>query len=271
MTTPPALAASGHGCAPLQPPPVAGPLVEPATTAGILFINEVLMLTRYSWTCSPGPIYTNPAWVELYNAGNQALDLSAAHVSLDGGTGTNPFLVPMNSAIAAHGFLVLFPMQNPWFAATVTPTLRLLIQGVPVDTVTIPTLALNQSYARIPDGGKQWQITGKPTIGSSNTGTLLLPTPTSNGNSNNNGNNGAVGTTSGVTATGTQPSWSKMNLPTATPTIAAPILLSTPVIQTHATSQVTTQTDLPRKILLTALVIALGLALLWGWRQFSSS
>ncbi len=275
MTTQPALATSGHGCAPLQPPPVAGPLVQPATTAGTLFINEVLTLTRFSWTCSPGPIYTNPAWVELYNAQDQALDLSAAHVSLDGGSGTNSFLVPIGSAIASHGFLVLFPMQNPWFAATVTSTIRLLIQGIPVDTVTIPTLALNQSYARVPDGGKQWQITAKPTIGSSNTGTLPLPAPSSKGsgssNSSSNSNNGSVGTTGGVTATGTQPSWSKMSFPTATPAISAPVLVSTPVVQTNATPQGMTQMDVPRKLLLTVLVIALGLALLWGWRQFSSS
>lgn len=270
MTTPPVMAASGHGCAPLQPPPVAGPLVQPVPAAGTLFINEVLSLTRFSWTCSPGPIYTNPAWVELYNAQNEAFDLYAAHVSLDGGPNTKPYSVPIGSAIAPHGFLVLFPMRNSWFATTATSTFRLLIQGIPVDSVTVPSMTLNQSYARVPDGGKQWQVTTKPTIDGSNTGTLQIP-PSGNG-SNNGNNNGSVSATGGggVTAIGTQPSWSKMSFPTATST-TVPILVSTPVVQTNAIAQSATQMDVPRKILLTVLVIALGFALLWSWRQFISS
>ena len=267
----PATSGSTHGCAPLVPPPVPGPLVLPLPTPGALFINEILLQSRTSWTCPPGPVYSNPAWVEIYNAQNQALDLYAAHASLDCGPGTAVFKFPIGSAIAAHGFLTLFPTSNSFFSGIKNSILRLLIQGISVDTVTIPPVPPEQSYARIPDGGNQWQITTHPTIDSSNTGTTPPSPPGGAGGNGASGNSGSGGSPGSTTAT--QPAWSNMHFPTPTPAASTVVATSTSVVQitaVNSTNTATSPTDIPRKILLTVLVIAFGLTLLWCWRQFRS-
>lgn len=281
MTTPTAAAATKHGCAPSTPPAVPGPLVQPPAVHDLLFINEVLLLPHSMWNCSELGTYTptNDMWVELYNPQNQPFDLYAVHAGLDSGPNTNAFLFPLGAAIAAHGYLVLFPRVDPYFLSTEKSTLRLLISGTPVDEVTVPALAEDTSYARIPDGSSTWQITASPTIDATNVLAPIASTTrsrttrtqaTGSGGYSGGGwssNTGAAdGANNAQLANGVQPAWNRLQLPTdltATPAMATPATataISTPPVQTSPTA------DIPKKILLTALAVALAGALFWCWR-----
>jgi hypothetical protein len=254
-----------HGCAPAIPPPVSSTLSQPSAIRGLLFINEVLLTPHSRWNCSETGKYTQTAdaWVELYNSQEQAFDLYAVHAGLDSGFSTNTFYFSTGTAIAPHSFLVVFPRENPSFLMTETSTIRLLINGTPVDEVTVPTLGADQSYARIPDGGTTWQICSTPTIDSSNTVSPTGP--------QNKGNSGAINTGVQTANSGVQPTWTALYFPTATtstPTVS--ITPSTSNLNDTSSAQPSTDTDLPRKIILTMLAVAFVIALFWCWRLFTS-
>jgi len=296
-----AFATSQHGCAPVTPPPVAGPLTQPPAGSGILFINEVLLVPHSTWNCSESGTYTptSDAWAEIYNSQDQPFDLYAVHASIDSGPNTNPFYLPFGSAIAPHSFLVVFPRTDSRFLSTENSTWRLLLSGVPVDEITIPSLSEDQSYARVPDGSSAWQISSSPTIDASNT--VVQPTPTlskrdatatarsargtgsrssdkgsggNTGRGRSGGNNGTGGSgwDSGGSrqkqADGVQPAWTALQFPNTTPATSA---VSTSGGILSSSPQVVDGIDTPHKILLTILVVALALALLWCWRLFRIS
>jgi len=152
-------------------------LSAPSTTPGTLFINEVLFnpSPQSQWNCDT--IEFNK-WLELYNPQDQALDLYGAHTTIDSGPNTNIYYLPFSASIAAHGFLTLFPEISHVPNKTETPTLRLLVSGIVIDTVTLPTLDPDTSYARVPDGNANWQPAPKPTINASNLLAQTTPTPT---------------------------------------------------------------------------------------------
>lgn len=276
VTTPHAFAATKHGCAPSIPPPVSGTLVQPPAIEGILFINEVLSTPNSLWKCSESgsPSQTNDTWVEIYNAQDQPFDLYAVHTSLDSGPNTNLFHFPFGSAIAPHGFLVVFPLspQN-----TEVTTLRLILGSVVVDQITTPSLGLDQSYARTPDGTNTWQITDSPTIDASNNPILVTPTPTPTQKKSNDGgskqsNTGGSSTdTTGRTnrptlINGVQPTWGALRFP---PKASSPLAVPTPTVISASPSPVSDNMDIPRKILLTVIVTALAMVLIWCWRLFT--
>ena len=288
-------AAKKHGCAPVTPPTVSGTLVQPPAARGTLFINEALLTPHSTWNCSELGTYTssNDAWIEIYNAQNQPFDLYSVHTSIDSGPNTNPFYLPFGSSIAPYGFLVVFPRLNANFIATETTTWRLLIGGIPIDEVSIPLLGEDQAYARIPDGSPTWVITSTPTIDANNISSVIPPTPKrtkveatataratsgknkgsgsinkggtggSRGDTHNNGSN--TGTANGQQqVAGVQPTWTSLKYPdgvTATPATGTP--------SSNAILQVSNNDlDVPHKILLTLLVVALAAALFWCWRLF---
>ena len=281
-----------HGCAPVTPPVVSGTLIQPMAIRGALFINEVLLTPRSTWSCSELGTYDQSVdtWVEIYNPQNQPLDLYAVHASIDSGSNTYPFYLPFGSAIAPHGFLVVFPRLEANFVATETSTLRLLIGSTAIDEVTIPTLGEDQSYAREPDGSSTWIITSIPTIDANNSSSLIQPTLTKTkvkatagvSGSNNKGGNHHGGTngsshqeTGGSNGSGgggneqqqaiagMQPTWSTLKHPdTLTTTSPTSIQSSTDI------PQVDNRSEIPHKIILTLLVIALAAALFWCWWLF---
>ncbi len=287
-------AATKHGCAPVTPPTVSGTLMQPAATHGILFINEALLVPHSTWNCSELGVYTvaNDSWIEIYNAQNQPFDLYSVHTSIDSGPNTNPFYLPFGSAIAAYGFLVVFPRLDANFSSTETSTVRLLIGGIPVDEVSIPVIGEDQSYARIPNGGPTWIITSVPTIDANNTLSLIAPTPTrtkakatatarATSGHNKGSNHGAKGSSGGSYGNGSstgsgngqqqvdgvQPSWNSLQYPDK---ITAP-----PSTGTQSSSVAVpisnNDLDIPHKILLTLLVVAFSAALFWCWRLFRPS
>jgi len=268
---------TGHGCAWPTPPGIPGSPSPAPAVPGIVVINEVLLVPNSTWNCAetPGTYFiTTDSWLELYNTQNQPYDLYAAHTEIDSGPNTNAFTLPFGAAIAAHGYLVVFPRTNASFLSTETSTLRLIIPNVVVDQVTVPQLGPDQSYARTSDGASSWQVTSTPTIDASNTSLQVTPTPTSppNGHSGGSGNgSGNTGTPTGnkTLVNGNQPRWNKLQLPTETPTSSSVTLLPTTVSSSSPSSN--TQFELVRRIALTILLIALALTLFWCWRKYSKT
>lgn len=269
-------AATRHGCAPLTPPSVSGSLILPPAQYDTLLINEVLTLPHSTWNCSESGVYTpiNDAWVEVYNPQNQPFDLYAVHTNLDSGPNTDPFYFPFGSAIAAHGYLVVFPRTSAAFLSTEGTTLRLVIDGTVIDELALPPLGEDQSYARIPDGGSTWQITSNPTIDTSNAPAQHnTPTPTLSNNVSGYGNGGSYTSITNTTdrqtrAEGTQPGWNTLQLPTRT---SSTLDVSPSPGGATPSTQPGDNMDIPHKILFTLLLVALALTLLWSWRLFTTS
>ena len=264
--------ASTHGCAPLNPPPVPGsPLPAPAIH-GKLLINEVLSLPGSRWNCSePQNSYsiTRDSWIELYNPQSQPYNLYTSHATIETGSGTTPFYLPLGSVIAPHGYLVLFPSM---FSGTlINANVRLLIGGVTIDQINIPSLPVDQSYARIPDGSNLWQITNTPTIDSSNNPSQLNPVVSPTASSFNQGPAGSgYATATPAPIIGTQTVWSSLQFPT-------PVVIETPATKPTAANTsplsppVNDGWDTPHRILITTLIVTLALMLFWCWKLFTSS
>lgn len=285
MTISSVSSATGHGCAPATPPPVAGTLVQPEATPHIVFINEVLPSPASVWNCSEQgtKATSDDIWVELYNPQNQPFDLYAVHSYLDTGSGTTASYFPVGTAIAAHGFLVIFPMKfaGATFMLTNSSTLRLLLNGTLVDQVTLIPLVPDTSYARMPDGGNTWQVTDTPTIDASNVPPTPTPKPTRTPKpssvkttSQKSSTQGKAGTLDGATTdtsnqpAGTQPAWNALSVPAITPSVSE---TTTQGNTSNSAPQGTNTGDLPRKVLLTSLAAASLLALLWGSRFFAKA
>jgi hypothetical protein len=206
----------------------------------------------------------------LYNPQSQSYNLYAAHASFDTGPNTLPFYFPLGAVIAPHGYLVLFPSV---FSGTliIRAHLRLIIAGVTIDQINIPSLPIDQSYARIPDGSNFWHITNIPTIDASNNasqpGPLVSPTA-SLPNQGPAGSGNASSTT--LPISGTQPAWSNLQFPTSV-VITPPATRPAVATSSSFSSPVNDGWDTPHRILLTALAVALILMFFWCWRLFTTS
>ncbi|MBV9709878.1 MAG: hypothetical protein JO011_03045 [Ktedonobacteraceae bacterium] len=294
ITSLPASGASHQACLPTVP----GQLTPPPEVAGTVLINEVLLSSKKPVSCPgstsvPGPQDTS--WIELYNPMALSFNLYIVHATIDGGPGTSSMYLPFGSAIAAHGFLTIFPDKRLIFpnGAPETFTRRLLFNGNVIDQVTIPSnLGEDQSYARIPDGASKWVITNTPTIGSSN---VLPPKPvrtpksattkkksrsskTSAKSKNKTLSSKAASIYAGTTitgedntspdASGVQPAWRQLQLPAGASSPPTTSAAASPD-DTTATSPPANNTggDAPRNVLLTGLTVVSACALLWWWRR----
>ncbi len=269
--------APAHGCAPMTPSPVAGSPVTPPETPGIIVINELLNYPATNWNCSEPPgtsSLTTDSWVELYNPQNQPFNLFGVQAHFDDGPNAFAFAFPFGAAIAAHGYLVLFPDASIGIL-NAGSNLRFMIGNTVIDQVSIPALATDTSYARIPDGSTNWQITTNPTIDTSNqASTQVAPTPTrvptkTSGNGSSGYSSSGSGKTTPRLVTGKQPGWGKLQLPAGS-TTATPASNS-PLVTSPAASPTASAWDMTRSIVLTVLVVGLALSLFWCWKLFSSA
>ncbi len=281
ISLPRSFASTGHNCAPNIPPPVPGTLTNPSATPGAVFINEVLLEPHSIWNCSEtgGYFSTRDAWVELYNPQSQPLNLYAAHTFLDMGSSIGNYYLPFGAAIAAYGFLVLFPFYSPTFRPSTSITFRLVIGTTVIDQVVVPPLGPDQSYARTYDGRRGWQITAAPTIDASNGIVQITPTSQSGGTSGGSGGSGSFTATpdtpTSAIANGTQPAWGKLQLP-ATPQITSTTsgtgtgVNSVPTTLVTPGSSTTGGLDTWHRIALTLIVIVLILVLFacWKWKLY---
>jgi hypothetical protein len=273
-TAPSYASPTAHPCAQPVPPLMSGSPGPAPATPGIVLINEVLNNPGSTWNCSEPAgtsSLTTDSWVELYNPQNQPFNLYEARASLDPGSLDKAFHFPFGASIAAHGYLVVFPDDNPISPAAVAGnTIRLLFAGVTIiDQVSVPALAIDTSYARIPDGSANWQITTNPTIDASNlssTQVTSTPVPTKTSGHSGTGSTGS-GSATPTLVTGKQPDWTKLQLPAAS-TSATPIATN-PLVTSPAAPSASSAWDTPRRILLTVLLTALALSLFWCWKQFS--
>jgi hypothetical protein len=261
-----------HGCASLIPPSVPGsPLPVPAVP-GTLLINEVLSLPGSRWNCSEQKntfSITNDSWIELYNPQSQPYNLYTAHATFVIDSNIKPFYLPLGSVITPHGFLVLFPSM--FSGSLINTNLRLLIGGVTVDQVNVPSLSVDQSYARIPDGSNMWQITNTPTIDSSNNISQLSPliSPTVSSPSQSPAGSRYV-TPTPERIRGIQTVWSGLQFPTPV-AIATHVIKPTAANSSPLSSPVNDGWDTPHRILITTLLVTLALMLFWCWRTFTNS
>jgi hypothetical protein len=274
------LAMAHEGCA-NSVPPNNGVSASPApATPGIVVINEVLSSPQSLWNCAaPKPnnsFNLENAWVEIYNPQNQPLDLYAARASIyDGQNIQGEYRLPFGSIIAAHGFLVVFPFTNPSSGAPIQlSSVHLRIAQIFVDQVSIPPLAADTSYARIPDGSNNWQIMTTPTIASSNiietvkngkaTRTQNHTTKQKSKNTQRSGT--SRGEASAETpATGAQPTWSALHLPSSGLNNAETTKRNSSPPPVSSTTLAAFSASL-KPVLFTLLIIVFSFALLWGWR-----
>lgn len=276
----PVFGAQKHGCASDVPPAVSHPIPTQALRGNIL-INEALAQPESNWNCSEPPgVFSQEqdSWIELYNPQNQAIDLYAAHAQISLNGGSTSVLLPFGSAMAAHGFLVVFPQEHQTVAPPPSWNLVLSIDGVTIDQAAIPLLQPDQSYARVPDGTTTWLYAGNPTIDASNdaSGQPVAPTPTRT--SKTTGTTHSPGTatpqgTSQPTSLGTQPVWGQVKFP-LDPTLT-PNLTTTTDSALSSSGQPqqppTPQSNSPNGwfvVLIIFFLLLLLATLIWCWRLF---
>jgi hypothetical protein len=287
MTTPHALAANAPApnCVSTIPPLVSGTPAPAPTAPGTLFINEVLTNPATAWNCADLSPSAKDIWIELYNAQNQPVDLSSSHAEIDIGVAKSPYPLPNPSVIAPLGFLVVFPLIDS--STSTISSARLEINGTIIDSISIPTLQPDQSYARIPDGKEGiWQISNYPTIGASNSLTAPPPTPKPmqakkvravgtktakvrrSSTSDTIASSNDYSSTASSTNDGTQPSWGTLQLPEGTASL--PVTQVTGMPSSIPQQQAANASDLPKKIIISVSVVAVACALFWCWKHFLS-
>jgi hypothetical protein len=146
---------------------------EPALTAPVVVVPGKVVMNEVYSRGTPG----NLDWVELYNSGGTALNLSGYKIYDTGGqTGVKPKKeFPAGTVVPAHGFYVIVTDTN---AAGVTDGFGLSSggeqiwlednSGVVVDAVTFPAMDVTQTYGRYPDGEATMQLLNTITKGTPN-------------------------------------------------------------------------------------------------------
>jgi hypothetical protein len=145
------------------------------------------------------------------------------------------------------------------------------LRTVTIDQVNIPSLPVDQSYARIPDGSNVWQITNTPTVDSSNNisqpGPLASPTVSSPGQGPASS---GYATSTPAPILGTQTAWRSLQFPTPV-VIQTPIAKPTAAYPSSLSSPMNDGWDTPHRILITTLLVVLASMLFWCWRLFTTS
>ncbi len=142
-----------------------------------LYINEFMSHNDLAY---PGEFNDYPDWIEIYNAGEEAVDIGGMYMTdkLDELTKSQiPTTNPDSTTIQPDGFLILIAdgLANPGilhldFKLSDNEDFALVnIDGVTIvdqhNTDAVPT---DMSEGRVPDGSDNWQILDPSTPGSSN-------------------------------------------------------------------------------------------------------
>jgi len=152
----------------------------------ILFTMLLINITYAQSSVLMNEIYSrgtteNPDWIEIYNSGFTSIDISGYKIFDSGGqAGTKPKkLFPAGTVIPANGFYVIvtddsdssgFGLSSSgekvWFESS---------DGIILDSIDFPALAVTQSYGRYPDGTSNLIIMDSITRGSTNV--VVVPSP----------------------------------------------------------------------------------------------
>lgn len=147
-------------------------VAPPVTPIAAIVINEI-----YSRGDS-----LNPDWIEIYNPNSSSVNIGGYKIyDVGGQAGTKPkkeipqgtvlagkgyFLVTVDTADAS-GFGLSSNGETVWFENT---------SGTIIDSITIPVLGVDTTFARVPDGVTNWVRLFPATKGSANvTGGTVLP------------------------------------------------------------------------------------------------
>lgn len=130
----------------------------------------------------------NLDWIEIFNASNAAIDISGYKIYDSGAqAGTkSKKQFPAGTVVASKGFAVIvvdtatFVGDTSGFGLSSSGETVWLenAAGLVIDTVAIPALGNDTSYARVPDGSNVFAKKAPVTKGSTNgTGTFVRPEP----------------------------------------------------------------------------------------------
>ncbi|HEU5370066.1 MAG TPA: lamin tail domain-containing protein [Ktedonobacterales bacterium] len=198
----------------LPPTPTSAQPANPAT----IKLNELLSNPKQDWNCD-GKIGATDQWIELTNTSGSDADLSGFQLLSQGSNNNLPVLLPLETRIAAHSYLVIFDTEIPkmqLFPGGGTLTL-LDANGQIADSINYPALGLDQSYARATSG--QWSITGTPTPGAANSfGSGSTPTPRATATKRSGGGGGGSGGGNGGGGSSSTTPVGSVVIPTDTPT-----------------------------------------------------
>lgn len=146
---------------------------DPGKSQLKLFVNEIMA----------APAGKDMDFIEIYNAGDQDIDISGFILQDDKGE-AEQFIIPSGTTLRAKSFLV-YEQVSPGDGQSFTFGLSskgdqvtfLEANGKLIDKIETPNFGdtKGSSYARIGDGGSQWQIADHPTKGTSNATSATTP------------------------------------------------------------------------------------------------
>ena len=146
---------------------------QPQGGSGSLVINEVCSTNRKSLKAADG---TSPDWIEIYNAGDSAVDLSGTGLS-DGDKNRFKFTFPAGTKLGAGEYLIVFcddkdvtsgEFHAAFKISAAGETIYLTnADGTELDSVTLPELDADVTYGRYKNGSSTFSLLN-PTPGKSN-------------------------------------------------------------------------------------------------------
>ncbi len=138
---------------------------------GKLFINELMADNRITIA---GPDETYPDWIELFNAGNETINLSGMYLTDNLGNPTK-WRFRNDTFIEPNGYLLIW-CDNSSDRGSLHASFALSANGEEIglfasdgvtliDSVTFEKQIQDVSYGRLPDGGSTWEHLLKATPG----------------------------------------------------------------------------------------------------------
>ncbi|MFO7896959.1 MAG: lamin tail domain-containing protein [Candidatus Cloacimonadales bacterium] len=145
---------------------------EPDPQQKLLFINEFMASNDYGPVDEHG---NNDDWIEIYNAGNVAVDIGGMYMTDDLADLTNsliPDTSPELTTIEPGGFLVLWADKEPEQGVLHLEDMKLSGSGeqiglidadgtTVIDSLTYGEQTADISYGRLPDGSDNWEYFGE--------------------------------------------------------------------------------------------------------------
>lgn len=146
---------------------------ETSAATEVVVINE-FMASNTSTIATEEGDYSD--WIELYNPGDEDVDLAGWTITDDLSVPTKHVL--LSQTVPAGGFLILWADDDEEELGTGHLGFHLSVDGESIglyredgsasDTLEYDPQAEDLSSARVPDGSTNWVITDEPTPGESN-------------------------------------------------------------------------------------------------------
>ncbi len=168
----------------MTPMPTVTTTATPTVTAtlpppGVVVLNEILPRPKTIDFDGNGETNAEDEYIELYNAGDAAIDVSGWWLDDQDG-GTQPWSIPDGTLIEARGFLLFFRSQTGVALNNDGDSARLFApDGVSVmDEMTYDHSSEDVPWSRTVDGAGEWTDTYAPSPGGPNIPPPPTATPT---------------------------------------------------------------------------------------------